>query len=234
MAPLVSRSYAVLHRATLDIVQLMIRIVIADDHSIVREGLKRVLEFADDIEIIGEAANGYEVLEWVQRGGFELLLTDLSMPGYSGVSLIRRVRAEAPALAILVLTMYGEEQYAVRVIRAGAQGYLTKDGAGEKLVGAIRKVASGRPYVTAEVAEQLAVNMFTPFDQVQHKQLTDREFEVLVMLVNGRSITKVAEMLHLSVKTVSSHKTHILQKLAMTSFSELVQYAVTHHLITRF
>ena len=127
----------------------MIRIVIADDHTIMREGLKRILDGAPDIDIAGEATNGFEVLAQVRQGGFDLLLLDLSMPGRSGVDLIRQVRSEAPKLSILILTMHEEEQYAVRAIRAGAQGYLTKESAGTQLVGAIRKVASGRPYTSS-------------------------------------------------------------------------------------
>ena len=156
----------------------MIRIVIADDHTIMREGLKRILDGALDVEIVGEATNGFEVLSLVRQGGFDLLLLDLSMPGRSGVDLIRQVRSEAPKLAILILTMHEEEQYAVRAIRAGAQGYLTKESAGTHLVGAIRKVASGRPYIRTEVAEQLALNIMAPNEHLLLKQLSDREFEV--------------------------------------------------------
>jgi DNA-binding NarL/FixJ family response regulator len=223
----------------------MIRIVIADDHTIMREGLKRILDGAVDIDIVGEAINGFEVLSHVRQGGFDLLLLDLSMPGRSGVDLIRQIRSEAPKLAILILTMHEEEQYAVRAIRAGAQGYLTKESAGTQLVGAIRKVASGRPYISTEVAEhlalnimtpneQLALNIMTPNEQLLHKQLSDREFEVFSLLVGGKSITEIANSLHLSVKTVSTHKTRIMQKMGMTSLSEMVQYAVAHRLLSPF
>jgi DNA-binding NarL/FixJ family response regulator len=207
----------------------MIRIVIADDHTIMREGLKRILDGAIDIDIVGEAIDGFEVLAQVRQGGF-----DLSMPGRSGVDLIRQIRSEAPKLAILILTMHEEEQYAVRAIRAGAQGYLTKESAGSQLVGAIRKVATGRPYISNEVAEQLALNIMAPNEQLLHKQLSDREFEVFSMLVGGKSITEIANNLHLSVKTVSTHKTRIMQKMGMNSLSEMVQYAVAHRLLTPF
>src|SRR5476651_2756870 len=166
----------------------MIRIVIADDHTIMREGLKRILDGAPDIDIVGEAINGFEVLAHVRQGGFDLLMLDLSMPGRSGVDLIRQIKSEAPKLAILILTMHEEEQYAVRAIRACAQGYLTKESAGTQLVGAIRKVASGRPYISAEVAEQLALNIMMPNESLLHKQLSDREFEVFSLLVAGKSI----------------------------------------------
>jgi DNA-binding NarL/FixJ family response regulator len=165
----------------------MIRIVIADDHTIMREGLKRILDGALDIEIVGEAINGFEVLSLVRQGGFDLLLLDLSMPGRSGVDLIRQVRSEAPKLAILILTMHEEEQYAVRAIRAGAQGYLTKESAGTQLVGAIRKVASGRPYISTEVAEQLALNIMAPNEQLLHKQLVGPRIRS-VFAAGGRQV----------------------------------------------
>jgi DNA-binding NarL/FixJ family response regulator len=211
----------------------MIRIVIADDHTIMREGLKRILDGADDIEVVGEAVDGFEALAQVRKGGFDLLMLDLSMPGRSGVELIRQIKDEMPKLPILILTMHEEEQYAVRAIRAGARGYLTKESAGTQLVSAIRKVASGRPYISLEVAEQLAMDaMPSNNEDLPHKQLSDREFEVFSLLVGGKSITEIAEMLHLSVKTVSTHKTRILHKMGMPSLADLVQYAVAHRLLT--
>lgn len=211
----------------------MIRIVIADDHTIMREGLKRILEGADDIEVVGEATDGFEALAQVRKGGFDLLMLDLSMPGRNGVELIRQIKDEMPKLPILILTMHDEEQYAVRAIRAGARGYLTKESAGTQLVSAIRRVASGRPYISLEVAEQLAMDaMPSVMDDLPHKQLSDREFEVFSMLVCGKSITEIAESLHLSVKTVSTHKTRILHKMGVPSLADLVQYAVVHGLLS--
>lgn len=210
----------------------MIRIVIADDHTIMREGLKRILDGADDIAVVGEATNGFEVLDRVRDGGFDLLLLDLSMPGRSGIDLIRQIKVEAPKLPMLILTMHDEEQYAVRTIRAGAQGYLTKESAGTQLVSAIRRVAAGRPYISPQVAEQLALNIMSPEKELPHKRLSDREFEVFTMLVSGRTLTEIGEQLHLSVKTVSTHKTRIQQKMQMQSLSEIIQYAVAHNLLT--
>ena len=208
------------------------RIVIADDHTIMREGLKRILQEVEDIEVVGEAVDGFEVLATVRKAGFDLLLMDLSMPGRSGVDLIRQIKDEAPKLPILVLTMHEEEQYAVRAIRAGANGYLTKESAGTQLVTALRKVASGRPYISMEVAEQLAMSAMPSANNDQtHSALSDREFEVFCHLAKGKSITDIGEMLHLSVKTVSTHKTRIMQKMGLQSISELVQYAMTHHLL---
>ena len=212
----------------------MIRIVIADDHTIMREGLKRILEGADDIEVVGEATDGFEALALVRKGELDVLLMDLSMPGRSGVELIRQVKDEMPKLPILILTMHEEEQYAVRTIRAGARGYLTKESAGTQLVSAIRKVAAGRPYISLEVAEQLAMDVMPAHEELPHKSLSDREFEVFNMLVSGRSITEIAELLHLSVKTVSTHKARILQKMGTLSLAELVQYAVAHGLVAPF
>ncbi|MGI4849777.1 MAG: response regulator [Janthinobacterium lividum] len=212
----------------------MIRIVIADDHTFMREGLKRILDGADDIAVVGEAVDGFETLALVRKGGFDLLLLDLSMPGRSGVELIRQLGDEMPRLPILVLTMHDEQQYAVRAIRAGARGYLTKESAGTQLVSAIRKVANGRPYISIEVAEQLAIDAMPLAPQMPHKQLSDREFEVFSLLVTGKSITEIAESLHLSVKTVSTHKNRILVKMGLPSLAGLVQYAVAHHLLAPF
>ncbi len=212
----------------------MIRIVIADDHTLMREGLKRIFEGNDEITVVDEAIDGFSVINLVRKGEFDLLLLDLSMPGRSGIDLIRQIRTESPKLPILVLTMYEEEQYAVRSIRAGAQGYLTKESAGDQLVNAIKKVASGRPYISMEVAEQLALGIMTPEKEMPHTQLSDREFEVFNLLANGKSITDIGLQLHLSVKTVSTHKSRILTKMGMHSLAEIVQYAVTHNLLAPF
>lgn len=209
----------------------MIRIVIADDHTIMREGLKRILDTAEDITVVGEAVDGFETLAQVRKGGFDLLLLDLSMPGRSGVELIRQIKDEVPKLPILILTMHEEEQYAVRTIRAGARGYLTKESAGTQLLSAIRKVASGRPYISQEVAEQLAIDAMPANEELPHKQLSNREFEVFSLLVCGKSITEIADQLHLSAKTVSTHKTRILYKMGMNSIAEMVQYAVAYRLL---
>jgi DNA-binding NarL/FixJ family response regulator len=177
------------------------------------------------------AVNGFEVLAKIREGGFDLLLLDLSMPGRSGVELIRQIKNEAPKLPILVLTMHEEEQYAVRTIRAGARGYLTKESAGTQLLSAIEKVAAGRPYISTEVAEQLAMEIMEPHDTLPHDRLSNREFEVFNLLVHGKSLTEIGGSLHLSVKTISTHKTRMLQKMHMNSLAELVQYAVTQNLI---
>jgi len=206
------------------------RVVIADDHAIVREGIKRILDGQEGVEIAGEATNGHEALERVREGGFDILLLDLSMPGRSGIELIKQVKDESPKLRVLVLTMHEEDQYAVRAIRAGASGYLTKESAPGQLVSAIRRLAEGRLYISANVAEQLALDIQPRGGEEPHRHLSDREFEVFQLLVGGRSISEIAGQLHLSVKTVSTHKTRILQKMSASSVADLVRYAIRHHL----
>jgi DNA-binding NarL/FixJ family response regulator len=209
----------------------MIRVVIADDHQILREGLKQLLQAAGDLDVVGEAADGFAVLDRVRTLDFDLLLLDMSMPGKSGVDLIKQVKAEKPKLRVLVLSMHEEHQYAVRAIRAGASGYLTKESAASQLVSAIRKVAAGGAYITAEVAERLALDPMPRSEGPAHAALSDREFEVFRMLVNGESVTDIASRLHLSAKTISTHKARLMEKLGVDNNADLVHYAVRHRLI---
>jgi DNA-binding NarL/FixJ family response regulator len=209
----------------------MIRVVVADDHTIVREGLKQLLGAAGDLEVVGEAQNGHEVMERVRGMEFDLLLLDMSMPGKSGIELIKQVRSEKAKLRILVLSMHEEHQYAVRAIRAGAAGYLTKESASRQLVEAIRKVASGGAFISSEVAQQLALGAMPDAKGALHEALSDREFQIFRMIGEGKSISDIAERLNLSVKTVSTHKANILQKMNMTTQAELIRYAITHRLV---
>jgi DNA-binding NarL/FixJ family response regulator len=167
----------------------------------------------------------------VRAGGFEVLLLDLSMPGRSGIELVKRVKEDRPELRVLVLSMHAEQQYAVRAIRAGASGYLTKDTASTQLTAAIHKVASGGLFITPAVAEALALGLQSAAGELPHKRLTDREFEIFLMLAKGESVTGIAERLSLSVKTASTHKTHILEKMNLGSIAELVRYAIEHSLL---
>jgi DNA-binding NarL/FixJ family response regulator len=207
------------------------RILIADDHAIVREGLKRILAADPAFAVTGEAKDGHEALAAVRAGGCDVALLDLSMPGRGGIELIRQVKAERPELRVLVLSMHGEQQYAVRAIRAGASGYLTKDAAPTQLVAALRKIAAGGLYITPAVAEALAVGLQASADEAPHRRLSDREHEVFLLLAAGESVSAIAERLHLSVKTVSTHKTHVHEKLGLASLAELVRYAIAHRLI---
>jgi DNA-binding NarL/FixJ family response regulator len=208
----------------------MIRVVIADDHTIVREGLREILSAAGDFQIVAEAVDGHQVIERARNLQFDVLVLDMSMPGKSGMELIKQLKSEFPRLRIVVLTMHQENQYAVRAIRAGASGYLTKDAASEQLVTAIRKVASGGAFISPEVAELLARQAQGAVDAAPHETLSDREFQVLRMLVSGAPLTDIGEELHLSVKTISAHKARILQKLGLSNQSELVRYAIAHGL----
>ncbi len=208
----------------------MIRIVIADDHAIVREGLKRIVASAKDMTVAGEAANGAQVMQRTQELDFDVLVLDLSMPGRSGMELIRLVRNEKPRLRILVLSMHQELQYAIRAIKAGANGYLTKESAPDQLVEALRKVASGGAYITAEVAEQLALGAMPGSTAVPHEALSDREFQVFRMIAAGLSVTDIAGTLNLSTKTISTHKANLMQKMDFHNQSDLIRYALKHGL----
>lgn len=210
----------------------MIRIVIADDHAIVRQGLRQLLAIAPDLELAGEAKDGWEVLERVRIGGFDLLLTDLSMPGPSGVDLVKRVHDESPRLPVLVLSMHDEAQIATRTIKAGARGYLTKDSEPEILLTAIRKVAAGGHYIDPELASRLVFgHEAAGDDSTPHACLSDREYQVFLQLAHGMSINDIAAALHLSAKTVSTHKFRLMQKMQFESLSELVRYALRHKLV---
>ena len=209
----------------------MIRVVVADDHQILREGLRQLLQAGGDLAVVGEAADGHAVMEQVRALEFDVLLLDMSMPGKSGIELIRQVKAEKPRLRILVLSMHEEHQYAVRAIRAGASGYLTKESATAQLVAAIRKVAGGGAFISAEVAERLAQEAMPHAEGPRHSALSDREYQVFRLLVSGRSVGDIAADLHLSAKTVSTHKARLMEKLGVDNNADLVHYAVRHRLI---
>jgi DNA-binding NarL/FixJ family response regulator len=209
----------------------VIKVVIADDHALMREGLKHILQTVTDIQICAEATNGFETLQSIRSNPCDVLIMDLSMPGKGGMELIRQVKEEVPQIHILVLTMHEEHEYAARAIRAGALGYMTKEGAGTQLVIAIRRVATGRPYISMDVAEQLAIDAMPTNEKLPHTSLSDREMEVFNLLVNGKTATEIGTLLHLSTKNISSHKSRILQKMNSSSLADLVRYAVTHDLL---
>ena len=210
----------------------MIRVLLADDHAIVRDGLRRILNSAGGIEVTDEAADGHEVLAQIRKKRYDLIMLDMSMPGRSGIDLIRQVKDVCPATPVLVLSMHAEEQYAVRSIRAGASGYLSKDTPQNLLIEAIRKTAAGGIYLTAPVAEQMAMNLQTGAGQaLPHQNLSNRELEIFLALVGGEAVSAIAQRLNLSVKTVSTHKTRIHDKMNMSSVAEMVQYAMNHRLI---
>jgi DNA-binding NarL/FixJ family response regulator len=204
----------------------MIRVLLADDHSIVRDGLKRILAATPDLQVTGEAASGDAALALVKANDYDVAMLDMSMPGLSGLDLIKRLKLEKPKLRILVLSMHGEQQYAARALKAGAAGYLNKDSASEQLLGVLRKIAAGGVHI----GDAAAAGLLQAGDKAPHEALSDREFEVMRLLVEGLGPTEIAGRLHLSVKTVSTHKTHILEKLGLGSAAELVRYALEHKL----
>jgi DNA-binding NarL/FixJ family response regulator len=209
----------------------VIRVLLADDHAIVRQGLKEILEATGDIVVAAEATNGQEALARVRDTEFDVAVLDLSMPGRSGVELLKLIKAERPKLRLLVLSMHSEEQYAVRAVRAGAAGYLTKESAADELVAAIRRIAGGGAYISPETAERLVLETNTGTEGPPHTQLSNREYEVFRALVAGKSVTDIAANLNLSVKTISTHKSRILEKMGLSSQTELVRYAVKHNLV---
>jgi len=207
----------------------MIRVLLADDHQLVREGLKQLLAATADIRVEGEAANGDEALALVRTQEYDIAILDMSMPGLSGIDLVKRVKHEKPSLRVLVLSMHGEKQYAARALKSGASGYMTKDTASEQLVAAIRKIAAGGVHISDAAAEQLLAST-QQGTAAPHSALSDREFEVLRLIVSGMTLTEIGDKLHLSVKTVSTHKTHIQQKLNLHSTADLVRYAMENGL----
>ncbi len=206
----------------------MIKVFIADDHEFIRAGLKSILANVSDIEVIGEAATGHEVLQALREKTPDALVLDMSMPGLSGLELIKRIKTEWPKQKILVLTMHTNKQYAVRAIRAGATGFLSKATASEEMVTALRKIVAGRAYISAEIAEELALSQQPDSDVARHSLLSDREYQVFQFLVGGKPVGDIARSLNLSVKTVSTHKARILEKMSMTSAAELVRYAIAN------
>ena len=205
-------------------------VLLADDHRLVRAGLKHILAFADDLRVLAEADSGNEVLQILRRQVIDVAVVDLSMPGLAGMALLRRLKADYPDVALLVLTMHAEEQYALDAFRAGANGYLTKDVAAEELVTAIRKVATGGAYVTPALAERLALDLNRHHAGPPHTRLSERELEVFRRIVAGKRLTEIADDMCLSVKTVSTHKSHILEKMQLDSAATMVKYAVQHGL----
>ena len=211
-------------------IALDIRVLVADDHPLMRDGVRRLLDATPGMQVVGEAGNGHEVIELLRHREADVALLDLSMPGMPGIDLIRRVKSEFPRVAVLVLTMHAEDEYAVRALRSGASGYLLKDSGGEELLRAVRKVAAGGGYVAPALAERLVILLSTLGPAMAHAGLSDRELEVLRRIVAGERITTIADGLHLSVKTVSTHKARILEKLGLDSSAALVRYALEHRL----
>jgi len=209
----------------------MIKILVADDHAIVREGLKQIL--ADDASMVvaGEAVDGQEVLEQIRKEEWDLILLDISMPGRGGIDTLKELKAEKPKLPVLILSMYPEEQYAIRALKAGASGYLTKGSAPEELIKAILKVSKGGRYISPSLAESLAFHVEANSDKPIQETLSDREYQVMVMIASGKTVSEIARELSLSVKTISTNRVRTLKKMGMKNNSELTFYAIKHGLV---
>jgi len=209
----------------------MIRILIADDHMIIREGMRQIVSETSDIVIADEARTGHEALDKALTNDYDVVVLDITMPGLNGLDVMKQIKIQKPKLPILVLSVHPEEQYALRVLKAGASGYLTKESASDELIAAIRKVSSGKKYITPSLAEKLAVALETDIEKPRHESLSDREYHVLCMIASGKKIAEIAENLFLSENTVRTYRSRILEKLNMKSNNEMTAYAIRHKLI---
>jgi len=209
----------------------MIRILIADDHAIVRQGLKQILEESREMTIVAEHANGADALRWIRANECDVVLLDIAMPGMNGIDALKQLHEEKPKLPILILSIYPEDQYAVRLIKAGAAGYLTKESAPEVVVEAVNHVAAGKKYISQAVAEMLANKFGAPEGKLPHETLSDREYQIFRLLASARTVSEIAAALSVSVKTVSTYRSRILEKMQLRNNAELMRYAVEKHLM---
>jgi two-component system invasion response regulator UvrY len=209
----------------------MIKVLIADDHTIVRDGLKQIFKETSDIIVAGEAASGTEVIEKIKFEKFDIVVLDISMPGRGGLDVLKYIKLHYPTLPVLVLSMYSEDQYAIRVLKAGAAGYLTKESAAEQLISAVRRISTGRKYISPELAEKLADSLNTSNQKIGHEMLSDREYQVLRLIGSGMTVGEIAGKLSLSVKTISTNRSRILKKMGMKNNAELICYAIRQKLV---
>jgi two-component system invasion response regulator UvrY len=210
----------------------MIRVLIADDHAVVRRGVRQILEETSDIEVGGEAASAGELWPKACEGRWDAIVLDVNLPGRSGLELLADIKKERPEVPVLILTVHSEEQYAVRAMKAGAAGFLTKESAPEKLVDAVRCIAAGRRFITPEVADKLASSVARGEQGPLHETLSDREYQILTMIASGKTVSQIGRELALSVKTISTHRTRILKKMNLTTNAELTHYAIRNGLVT--
>jgi DNA-binding NarL/FixJ family response regulator len=208
----------------------MIRILIADDHAVVRQGLKQFLAETPDLMIAGEAQNAWETLAKVRDQEWDLVMLDISMPGQNGLEVLREIKREKPALPILIFSMFSEDEYAMASLKAGASGYLTKESAPVQIIEAIRVVAQGGKYVSPALVNQLLSRTEQPRERLPHELLSKREFDILLLISRGQPLTQIGERLHLSVKTISTYRARIVEKMGCSTNAELTRYVVKHHL----
>lgn len=209
----------------------MIKIIIADDHAVVRTGLKQIIESDPNLRVTGEASSGFELIEKIQEGNYDVVLLDISMPGKDGLETLKDIKRIKPKLPVLIFTVYPEDQYAVRLLKAGAAGYLNKECEPDELIEAIHRVAMGRKYVSENLAELLAQKLEETSSVPLHELLSDREFQVLCLIASGKTIKEIAEELQLSSNTVSTYRIRILEKMKMKNNAELTHYAIKNGLV---
>lgn len=209
----------------------MIKILIADDHAIVREGLKQIVAEESDMKVTGEAANSDEVLSIILKNSFDIAILDINMPGKSGLDLLKDLKIQFPKLPVLILSMYAEEQYGIRALKAGASGYLRKASVPDELVAAIRKIVLGGKYISLTLAEKLADNVYSSYDKLPHEKLSDREYEVMCKIASGESAEQISEDLSISIHTFYTYRNRIFEKMNMRSNVELTQYVINNKLI---
>ena len=209
----------------------MIKLIIADDHPIVREGLKQIIADSLHFTVSDEAGNGPELLDKVRKEDFDVIILDLKMPGMDGLDVLKQLKIEKPRIPVIILTVHPEAQYALRILRAGASGYLTKESVSAELITAIRKVHRGGKYISPSLAEKIAFALDTDSEKMLHETLSDREYQVMYMIASGKTVTEIAEELNLSVKTISTYRARILEKMNMKTNAELTRYAFQNSLI---
>lgn len=209
----------------------MIKILIADDHPLVREGLSKILKEEIDMEVVCKVSNGYDILKQIDNHTLDIIVMDISMPGISGIDVLNEIRAKSIKIPVLILSMHPEERYAIRVLKCGAAGYITKESAPEELIRAIRKIISGGKYITPTIAEKLAIEIELDKSKSPHEKLSDREFQVFCRIASGKSPQQIAEELCLSLTTISTYRVRILEKMDMKTNAELTHYAFQNHLI---
>jgi DNA-binding NarL/FixJ family response regulator len=209
----------------------MIKVLVADDHTLIRKGLKQILDDTEDMRVTGEAETGMQAIKMLQDGEYDMVLLDISLPDKNGVEVLKQIKLNHPQLPVLMLSMHAEDQYAVRSMKSGASGYLNKQSAPAQLVTAIRQVASGKKYISGELAEQLANGLTEGYQELLHQTLSDREYQTLCLLASGKKLSEMAEIMSLSTKTVSVYRARLLDKMKLKTNAEAIQYAISNHLL---
>ncbi len=209
----------------------MIKVLIADDHALIRKGLKQLLDDTEDMRVTGEAENGMQAVRMAEDAAYDVVLLDISMPDKHGIDVLKQLKANHPQLPVLILSMHPEEQYALRSMKAGAAGYLNKQSAPLQLVTAIRQVASGKKYISTELAEQLADGLSQGYQELLHQTLSNREYQTLCLMASGKKLSEMADIMSLSPKTVSVYRSRLLEKMKLKNNAEAIHYAISNHLI---